>query len=343
MESVYRQVIAHLRDRPQRWLVTGAAGFVGSHLLDALLRNGQQVVGLDDFSTGSRSNLEAVRRAVGDAAWRQFEFREASILDPGQCLRAVESVDCILHQAGFVSVPLSIATPQACLQTNVVGTHNLFESARVSGVGRIVYASSSAVYGENPCPELTEDNLGRQLSPYAVSKRVTEMYADVFALQYGLKCAGLRYFNVFGPRQSATGGYAAVIPTWLGKMAAGVPCQIHGSGSATRDFCHVSDVVQANILAAVGDFSGSKVFNVGLGKGTSLLELHATMARLVESATGRPVPPPIHGPVRPGDIEHSRACIGKIAGELGFQATTTLERGLEEMVRWSRSVAADVF
>ncbi len=334
--SRYDQTLAQLRATPRIWLVTGAAGFIGSHLLEALLLLDQRVVGLDNFSTGSPGNLDAVRGRVSEKQWSRFTFSEGSVADLGVCRAAMRGVDFVLHQAGFVSVPLSIEDPIGCHATNVTGTLNLLAAARESGVRRFVYASSSAVYGDDARMPKVESELGAPLSPYAAAKLMTEIYAAQFGRHFGLECIGLRYFNVFGPRQNPTGGYAAVIPQWISKLLAGGECAIHGNGSATRDFCHVSNVVQANLLAATTrnpDALGG-VFNVALGGSTTLNELYAMISAEVAVIAASPAKPVKYSSPRAGDILHSSADISKIVRELGFAPTMSVDAGLRETVRW---------
>lgn len=332
--SSYEQLQSNLQSTPRTWLVTGCAGFIGSHLTETLLRLGQRVVGLDNFATGSPHNLEAVRAAVGAAAYSRLDFQEGDVADLGACHRACGGVEVVLHQAGFVSVPESVEHPLRCHATNVTGTLNLLVAAHHAKAARFVYASSCAVYGDEPSMPQREDRIGRPLSPYSAAKRMTEIYAGLFAEQHGLHTVGLRYFNVFGPRQSPEGGYAAVIPAWVSRMRSGAECVIHGDGSQTRDFCHVANVVQANLLAATTDHLAStgSVYNVALGGSTNLLDLHRLLAAKVAAETpGLKVPPPRHGPPRAGDIVHSSADIGKIRQELGFAPVVTVEQGIQDL------------
>ena len=287
--SRYETLRRQLAAEPHRWLITGVAGFIGSHLLEALLGLDQHVVGLDDFSFGVKANLDEVRARVGEKRWGNFQFRERSVADLEMCRAACAHVDYVLHQAGFVSVPLSLENPLVCHTTNVTGTLNVLLAAREAEVRRVVYASSSAVYGDDARLPKIEAEIGRPLSPYGASKRMAEIYAQVFAGQFGVESVGLRYFNVFGARQNPTGGYAAVIPQWIGRMLRGEECVIHGSGGITRDFCPVADVVQANLLAATGELAAEagRVFNVALGGSTTLDELHALLSKATASSAGR--------------------------------------------------------
>jgi UDP-N-acetylglucosamine 4-epimerase len=341
--SAYAALQQQLAARTQSWLVTGVAGFIGSHLLEALLSLDQVVTGLDDFSSGSRDNLDEVRARVGAKRWGQFQLREGSVADLATCRAACAHVDYVLHEAGFVSVPLSLENPQLCHATNATGTHNLLAAAREAGAQRVVYASSSAVYGDDARPTKIETEIGQPLSPYGASKREAEIHAQDFARQFGFASVGLRYFNVFGPRQNPTGGYAAVIPQWIRRMLRGEECVIHGSGEITRDFCPVADVVQANLLAATRMLpaDAGRVFNVALGGSTTLDQLHTLLASAATSlGVGRPLPVR-YGPPREGDIPHSAADITAIRQALGFEPSVSIFPALEETVRWYSSNASD--
>jgi len=334
--SHYEDLCRRLATEPHRWLITGVAGFIGSHLLEALLALDQDVVGLDDFSSGAWRNLDEVRSRVGDARWARFSFRDESVTNIAACRAACAGVDYVLHQAGFVSVPLSLENPLACHATNVTGTLHILDAARVAGVRRVVYASSSAVYGDDARLPKIESEIGRPLSPYGASKRMAEIYAQLFADQFGVESVGLRYFNIFGPRQNPSGGYAAVIPQWIGKLLRGEECLIHGDGGITRDFCPVADVVQANLLAAVCGLPAktASVFNVALGGSTTLDQLHALLAGAT-APLGLAKPLPIrYGPPREGDILHSAADITAIRTRLGFEPATSIAAALEETARW---------
>ncbi|NND67340.1 MAG: NAD-dependent epimerase/dehydratase family protein, partial [Halioglobus sp.] len=236
-----------LARRSDCWLVTGAAGFIGSHLVERLLRLGQSVVGLDNFATGRRENLDDVQACVNPADWQRFTFLEADICDPAACQQATAGVDYVLHQAALGSVPRSLEDPVGSNRANVDGFLNMLVAARDANVKRFVYAASSSTYGDHPGLPKVEDQIGRPLSPYAVTKYVNELYADVFARSYGLECVGLRYFNVFGPRQDPHGAYAAVIPRWIEALGAGVAPRINGDGETSRDFCYIDNTVQANL------------------------------------------------------------------------------------------------
>ena len=335
--SSFTQALESLKTQPRTWLITGVAGFIGSHLLEALLELGQNVTGLDDFSTGSRANLEEVKSRVGDAAWRKFQFIEGSIHDLSICREAVCGADYVLNEAGFVSVPLSLEDPVACNRTNVDGFVNMLVAAREAGVKRFVYASSSAVYGDDETMPKVEEKIGRPLSPYGASKWINEIYAGIFRLNFGFGVVGLRYFNIFGPRQNPEGGYAAVIPKWITSLAKNEACFINGDAGITRDFCHIKNVIQANILAAVTENKQALggVFNVAYGQRTMLLELHKHIASKL-AARRLPVPPesPVYHAPRPGDIIHSGADVSRIHKELGYEPAVSLDEGLEDTIDW---------
>ena len=326
-----------LAAQPRRWLVTGSAGFIGSHLVENLLKLGQTVVGLDNFATGHRSNLDEVRCSVGEAAWRRHTFIEGDIVDRIHCARACQNVNVVLHQAALGSVPRSIADPIATHAANVTGFLNMLVAARDAGAARFVYAASSSTYGDHPGLPKVEHEIGRPLSPYAVTKYVNELYAEVFGRCYGLPAIGLRYFNVFGPRQDPDGAYAAVIPRWAAQLLAGRAVGINGDGETTRDFCYVDNVVQANLLAATTEREDARgeVFNVAVGGRMSLNALHAALADLVRAARpGIVLPPPHYRAFREGDVRHSQADIGKIARVLGYAPTHDLRSGLAASLPW---------
>ena len=332
-----RGAMAQLRGKPLRWLVTGSAGFIGSHLVEVLLRLGQDVVSVDNFETGHCHNLEEVHRTVGDGAWERHEFLQADIVDPETCRRACRGVDIVLHQAALGSVPRSISDPLRTHAANATGFLNMLVAARDAGVGRFVYAASSSTYGDAVELPKVEDRIGRPLSPYAVTKYVNELYADVFARCYGTAAIGLRYFNVFGARQDPEGAYAAVIPRWAEAMLDGRAIVIYGDGETTRDFCYIANVVQANLLAALGRDPQvvGKVYNIAVGGRLSLNTLFATLAGLVqERHPGLVVPAPVYEGFRPGDIRHSQADIGRARRLLGYEPTYDVGSGLREALPW---------
>ncbi len=333
--TAYDRLRQELAAEPRTWLITGVAGFIGSHLLETLLALDQRVTGLDNLSTGTPGNLDEVRRRISPDQWSRFTFREGSVADMNDCRGALDGAEYVLHQAGFVSVPLSLEDPLACHDTNVTGTVNLLIAARDNRVRRVVYASSSAVYGDNTRLPKVEAEIGRPLSPYGASKRMGEIYARLFFENHGLESVGLRYFNIFGPRQNPTGGYAAVIPQWIATILGGGECVIHGDGGITRDFCPVANVVQANLLAAASRSreAAGEAFNVALGGSTTLKELHGLISAALESA-GVEARPIRYGPARAGDIQHSSADIGAIRRALDFEPEVSVAEGLAETVRW---------
>lgn len=326
-----------LRSPPRRWLVTGSAGFIGSHLLETLLRLEQRVISIDNFATGHRRNLDEVRALVGEAAWRRHEFVEGDIVDADTCRRVCRDVDIVLHQAALGSVPRSIADPLATHAANATGFINVLAAAKGAGARRFVYAASSSTYGDHPGLPKVEDVIGRPLSPYAATKYLNELYADVFARCYGTEAIGLRYFNVFGPRQDPDGPYAAVIPRWARAMLAGQPCTINGDGETSRDFCYIDNAVQANLRAAIvaQPAALNQVYNVAVGERTTLNDLHRHLAESISARRpGIFVAPPTHAEFRAGDVRHSQADIGKARRLLGYAPAYDLRAGLREAVAW---------
>ena len=326
-----------LRSRPLRWLVTGGAGFIGSHLVEALLRLEQDVVNLDNFATGHRANLDQVESAVGRAMWQRHQFIEGDIVDLQTCRDACRNVDVVLHEAALGSVPRSIENPLAAHAANATGFLNMLVAARDAGVKRVVYAASSSTYGDHPGLPKVEDEIGRPLSPYAVTKYLNELYADVFDQCYAMTTIGLRYFNVFGPRQDPEGSYAAVIPRWAAAMLHGAPITIFGDGETTRDFCYIANVVQANLLAATSAdaAAGRQVYNVAVGGRMSLNELYAILRDLtIARHPNARVAPPIYENFRAGDVRHSQASIDKANRLLGYEPTHDVRSGLAESLSW---------
>jgi len=333
----YRELQESLLERPRRWLVTGVAGFIGSHLLEALLRLEQEVVGLDNFATGYQHNLDDVERRVGVDAFRRFRLVTGDIRDYETCRQALQGAELVLHQAALGSVPRSMAEPQASHATNVDGFVNVLLAAHEAGVERVVYASSSSVYGDEPSEPKVEERRGKLLSPYAATKLINEVYADTFSRTHNIDAVGLRYFNVFGPRQDPQGAYAAVIPRWTEHLILGQPCSVFGNGTASRDFCFVENVVQANLLAALAPASAlsERVFNIACGVRTSLLDLYAMIRSLV--AEGKPEVAQIElreEAPRAGDILHSLASIARAQRSLGYQPSHDVQSGLQRTVRW---------
>lgn len=330
--TMYEKVKAGLISEPRKWLVTGVAGFIGSNLLEALLKLNQNVVGLDNFLTGHPRNLDEVKSLVLPEQWKNFTFIQGDIRNSAVCHRVCEGVDYVLHQAALGSVPRSIENPIATHEHNLTGFLNILAAARDTGVKRFVYASSSSVYGDHPDLPKEEDKIGRPLSPYAVTKQVNETYAGVFALAYGLSTIGLRYFNVFGPRQDPNGPYAAVIPKWFSAVIRNEAVYINGDGETSRDFCFVDNVVQANVLAACAtdEAAQNQVFNVAYGERITLNELFALI--LSNASTVHPSlveAKPVYRDFRPGDIRHSLADIGKARKLLGYNPQYSVRTGLE--------------
>jgi len=334
MTSLYSQFQETLRHQARSWLVTGGAGFIGSHVVEKLLELGQTVRVLDNHFSSTPANLEAVKGLVGPEAAARLEFVAGDIRDPETCAAAVQGVQQIIHLAALGSVPLSLDEPRLCHDINATGTLNLMLAARAAGLKRFVYASSSAVYGDDPLPTKVENSLGRPLSPYAASKYINEVYAATLHAAFGFEPVGLRFFNVFGPRQDPKGAYAAVIPCWIAAMTQGESVYINGDGGNTRDFCFVKDVVQALLLAsgtANADAFG-RAFNVGLGRATDLKALFETLRALVQEQTGSAVAEVIHRDFRPGDIRHSCADTSRVENTLSFKPEHTVAEGLRETV-----------
>ncbi len=325
-----------LKENTYCWLVTGCAGFIGSNLVETLLNYGQQVTGLDNFSTGFQHNLDQVKDRVSPENWKRFEFIKGDIRCYETCRTASQNKDFILHQAALGSVPRSIENPIYTNENNITGFLNMLEAARHTDVKRFVYAASSSTYGDHPGLPKKEDTIGRPLSPYAVTKYVNELYADVFASTYGVKPIGLRYFNVFGRRQDPHGAYAAVIPLWFSALIRGNDLFINGDGDTSRDFCYIDNCVQANILACLaGDEAAGQVYNVAFGQRTTLNELFAMIQERVavkfpKAANAQPV----YRDFRPGDVRHSLADISKAEKSLGYQPGYSVEKGLDQAAQW---------
>jgi len=338
MAGAFGALRAKLKSTPKVWLVSGVAGFIGSHLLEELLGLGQVVRGLDNFSTGRRTNLDEVHTKVGSEAWRNFSLVEGDLCDECACREALQGVEVVLHQAAFGSVPRSISDPVASNACNVGGFLNLVWAAKHAGVKRFVYASSSAVYGDSPELPKREEHLGMPLSPYAVTKLADELYAGVFARLYEMEFIGLRYFNVFGPRQDPDGPYAAVIPRWIKALLRGEDCVIFGDGETSRDFCYVANAVQANILAGAARRTPealNRVFNVSYGKQTTLNQLFGLIRDELERrgviSKGRCAR---HTDFRAGDVRHSCADISAIKRLLGYEPEVSLAQGLHKTLDW---------
>ena len=341
----YDKLQASLRAGPRTWLVTGAAGFIGSNLVEKLLQLDQRVVGLDNGAAGSKRNLEQVRELAGPDRWRNYRHIDGDIREPEACQFASRGVDFILHQAALGSVPTSIKNPAETHAANVTGFLNILTATREARVQRVVYASSCAVYGDDPGLPKIESRIGRCLSPYAVTKRANEIYADVFASCYGLETVGLRYFNVFGPRQDPNGPYAAVIPKWIEAMRRGQPIFINGDGETSRDFCYVADIVQANLLAATvpGSKAIGQIYNIAAGARISLNQLFDLLRRLlISSHPHLEFCVPSHREFCPGEIRHSEADISKAGQLLEFEPRYTVEAGLAELLNWHLRLAPNL-
>jgi len=335
----YPGVQAHLRNTPATWLVTGGAGFIGSHLVEQLLALNQRVVVLDNFATGYRHNLEAIKPHTDRA---RFRFIKGDIRNLNDCRQAVEGVDFVLHHAALGSVPRSLEDPLLTNAVNVTGVVNMLVAARDEGVKRFVYASSSSTYGDHPALPKSEEIIGAPLSPYAVTKYVNELYADVFSRSFGVDTIGLRYFNVFGPRQDPAGAYAAVIPRWFDELLQGRPCRIYGDGDTSRDFCHIDNVVQANLLAAttLRREAINQVYNVAYGGRTTLDELYCHLRDALRALYPRlAVTQPLYEDFRAGDVRHSHANIAKAVRLLGYKPSCDVATGLAQTAAWFVSQA----
>lgn len=335
MSTRYDAVRAELQANPRTWLVTGCAGFIGSNLLETLLGLDQTVVGLDNFATGYQHNLDEVRSLVTPAQWSRFRFIEGDIRDLETCRRAVDGVRHVLHQAALGSVPRSLKDPITSNAVNVGGQLNMLVAARDAQVQSFVYAASSSTYGDHPGLPKVEDRIGKPLSPYAVTKLVNELYADVFARAYGFRTIGLRYFNVFGKRQDPDGAYAAVIPKWVSSMIRDQEVVINGDGETSRDFCYIDNVVQANLLASLAGAEGvNQVYNVAFNARTSLNELFAHLRDILGRNGVAYAREPRHGDFRAGDVRHSQADVSKARDLLGYEPRFDILRGLELAMPW---------
>ena len=320
-----------------KFLITGVAGFIGSNLLETLLKQNNNVVGLDNFSTGHQKNLQEVRRLVSSEQWSRFRFIEGDIRNPEDCKAACDGADVVLHQAALGSVPRSIEDPINTNANNIDGFLNMLVAARDAKVKRFVYAASSSTYGDHPDLPKVEDKIGRPLSPYAVTKVVNELYADVFAKTYAMECVGLRYFNVFGRRQDSNGAYAAVIPKWTAALIKSEPVIINGDGETSRDFCYIDNVVQANLLAATTNNPDAvnQVYNVAVGERTSLNDLYREIhQQLLPRYSHLAEAKPTYRDFRSGDVRHSLANISKARSLLRYSPTCRLRDGLAEAVVW---------
>lgn len=335
--STYQILKNKLCTDARSWLVTGVAGFIGCNLLEALLKLNQHVVGLDNFATGRRINLAQVKAAVSAAHWANFHLIEGDIRDPVDCAEAMRGIDYVLHQAALGSVPRSVTDPVTTNQVNVDGFLNMLVAARDAKVKRFVYAASSSTYGDHLALPKIEDCIGKPLSPYAVTKYVNELYAEVFARTYGLQSIGLRYFNVFGPHQDPDGAYAAVIPKWIAGMVTGEPIFINGDGETSRDFCFIANVIQANLLAATTEKPAAvnQVYNVAVGDRTSLNALYGLIkSEVLKRLPTLQIASPEYRDFRAADVRSSQANIEKARTLLNYQPTHTFSQGIKEAIDW---------
>ncbi len=335
MNKDYLKLKENISQERKIWLITGVAGFIGSNLLETLLKLNQKVVGIDNFSTGYKNNLEEVKLSVSSEQWRRFKFIKGDITDINECKKVISGVDYVLHQAALGSVPRSIENPINTNSSNISGFLNMLEVSRNECVKSFTYAASSSTYGDHPSLPKKEDIIGNPLSPYAVTKYVNELYASVFAKTYGFKSIGLRYFNVFGKRQSPNGAYAAVIPKWISQMLNDDQVTINGDGSTSRDFCYIDNAVQINLLAATAkDEVKDNIFNVALGDQTSLNDLYELLKKNLLLNNIEVTKKPLNKDFRPGDVHHSQADISKAKELLNYQPSHRISKGIEEAMPW---------
>ncbi len=335
--AAYDALKTQLRAEPKTWLVTGAAGFIGCNLVEALLLLDQRVAGLDNFATGHEKNLAQVQASVGPERWKNFTFKRGDIRDLITCHTACKDVDYVLHQAALGSVPRSLEDPISTHAANNTGFLNMLVAARDAKVKRFVYAASSSTYGDHPGLPKVEDVIGKPLSPYAVTKLVNELYADVFGRCYGMESIGLRYFNIFGRRQDPNGAYAAVVPKWVASMIHNAPVYINGDGETSRDFCYIDNVIQANLLAATSSHpeAANQVYNVAVGDRTTLNQLFEAIRSLLEPKFSHLAGfKPVYRDFRAGDVRHSLADISKARTRLGYAPTHRIGEGLAEAMDW---------
>ncbi|MBO1531150.1 Vi polysaccharide biosynthesis UDP-N-acetylglucosaminuronic acid C-4 epimerase TviC [Psychrobacter sp. F1192] len=332
----YEDVKKSLSNTPKTWLITGVAGFIGSNLLETLLKLNQKVVGLDNFATGYQKNLDEVQSLVSAEQWQQFKFIEGDIRNIKDCQHACNGVDYVLHQAALGSVPRSLADPITTNETNISGFLNMLVAGRDAQVSSFTYAASSSTYGDHPALPKVEDAIGKPLSPYAVTKYVNELYAEVFARSYGFKSIGLRYFNVFGRRQDPNGAYAAVIPKWTAAMIENDDVYINGDGETSRDFCYIDNTVQANILAATttNDDAKNQVYNVAVGDRTTLNELFSSIKSALASSKVIYDKQPVYRDFREGDVRHSQADISKAKNLLSYAPQFDISKGINRAMPW---------
>lgn len=331
----YEKICQDLLNNPKTWLITGVAGFIGSNLLETLLKLNQKVIGLDNFSTGHQHNLDEVQTLVSMDQWNNFTFYEGNICNLDDCKKACNNVDFVLHQAALGSVPRSIADPIATNNANITGFLNMLVAARDAQVKSFTYAASSSTYGDHPALPKVEENIGNPLSPYAVTKYVNELYASGFARSYGFKTIGLRYFNVFGKRQDPNGAYAAVIPKWTSAMIKDEDVFINGDGETSRDFCYIENTIQANILAATAEEDAKdQVYNVAVGDRTTLNDLFNAIQKALQQNGIEYNKQPIYREFRAGDVRHSQASVEKIQYKLGYQPQYKISDGVGLAMKW---------
>ncbi|WP_417539696.1 NAD-dependent epimerase/dehydratase family protein [Marinobacter sp.] len=339
--SAYQALKRSIVDNPRTWLITGVAGFIGSNLLEHLLKLNQTVIGLDNFATGHQYNLDEVQSLVTEEQWARFRFIEGDITNLSDCESACAGVDYVLHQAALGSVPRSINDPITSNAANISGFLNMLVAARDASVQSFTYAASSSTYGDHPALPKVEDEIGNPLSPYAVTKYVNELYADVFARTYGFKATGLRYFNVFGQRQDPNGAYAAVAPKWASAMIAGEPVYINGDGETSRDFCFIENAVQANLLAATAPESArGEVYNVAVGDRTTLNILFDSLKESLAGIGCPYVEQPVYREFREGDVRHSQASIEKAKVKLGYEPEYRIQDGIGKAMSWYQGLQA---
>ena len=333
--SNYQEAKVQLKSSPKVWLITGVAGFIGSNLLEHLLKLDQTIVGLDNFATGHQHNLDEVQSLVTEAQWQKFQFIEGDIREYETCISAVKGVDYVLHQAALGSVPRSIADPIASNSANISGFLNVLQASKEEGVKSFTYAASSSTYGDHPALPKVEENIGAPLSPYAVTKYVNELYAGVYARSYGFRTIGLRYFNVFGKRQDPNGAYAAVIPKWIAALISGEDVYVNGDGETSRDFCFIENTVQMNILSATANEEAKgQIYNVAFGVRTTLNQLYQIIKFELQSNNLEVNSNLIYRSFRAGDVRHSQADISKAKGNLDYQPLYSLRDGIAKAVNW---------
>ncbi len=335
-KNFYQKRLKELSKNPRKWLITGVAGFIGSNILETLLKNDQFVVGLDNFSTGYKKNLDQVKSCVSNHQWKKFKFINGDICKINDCKKVVKNIDYVLHQAALGSVPRSIADPITSNKSNVSGFLNMLTASKDENVSNFVYAASSSTYGDHKLLPKVEEIIGKPLSPYAVTKYINEMYADVFFRTYGFNSIGLRYFNVFGPRQNPQGAYAAVIPKWIASFIKKEKIIINGDGTTSRDFCFIDNVVQANILAATTETNSSKnnIYNIAKGDRTSLIDLLKIIEKNLIDCNIDLKSKIVNKEFRPGDVLHSQADISKAINLLHYDPTDNIETGVAKSVKW---------